>query len=243
MDPKEGEGATELAELRTQLAKLDERAKRFEGMAVDYQKQLDNFKGIDPERYKAISEDYENLRRQTAKTPEDVEKLVKEKEAEIRSQYQGQQDELKSKYELTSRELHELKVVDRALDQVGGIFNEDMLPFVKEQIRKEIDRDAEGNFIVKGKDGKPAYSAKEPAKVKSISEWAEDIAARHPSMVRSTARGGAFQKGEPVSGNGIDAARYLDAANRGNLSGISMEQRGKLAQEVLRNIKITDLKS
>jgi DNA-directed RNA polymerase subunit F len=226
--------AGEVAELKTQLAKLDERAKRFEGMAVDYQKQLDNFKGIDPEKYKAIVEDYDNLRKQTAKTPEEITKLMSEKEVEIRSQYQKQQDELKSKYDSTSRELHELKVVDRALEQVGGIFNEDMLPFVKEQIRREIDRDAEGNFIVKGRDGKPAYSAKEPAKAKSISEWAAEMAERHPSMVRSTAKGGAFQKGETSNGAGsLDAKRYLDAVARGTTGDIPLAERGKMAMEVL----------
>ena len=173
-------------------------------------------------------------RKQTAKTPEEITKLMSEKEVEIRSQYQKQQDELKSRYDLTSRELHELKVVDRALEQVGGMFNEDMFPFVKEQIRREIDRDEEGNFVVKGKDGKPAYSSKEPAKTKTIDEWAAEIAERHPSMVRSTAKGGAFQKGESSNGAGsLDAKRYLDAVARGTTGEIPLKERGKMAMELL----------
>ena len=220
--------------LREQVTKLDERAKRMEGLATDYQKQLESFKGIDPEKYRALIEDYDNLKKSTVKTPQEIDEFVKSKEHEIRSQYQKQQDELKSKYDTTSRELHELKVVDRALEQVGGIFNEDMFPFVKEQIRREIDRDEEGNFIVKGKDGKAAYSAKEPAKTKTLSEWAAEIAERHPSMVRSTAKGGAFQKGESSNGAGsLDAKRYLDAVARGTTGDIPLAERGKMAMEVL----------
>jgi hypothetical protein len=229
-------------ELKAQVSKLDERAKRFEGLVKDYELKFENYKGINPEEVKALKEDYDNIRKQSVKSPEDIDKLISEKENELRSSFQKQLDEARAKAESSGKELHELLVVDKALEQVGGNFALDMHAIVKEMLRREVDRDADGNLIIKGKDGKPAYSAKEPAKLKSLAEWVEDIGARHPSMLASTAKGGALNKSEQTTGvSGIDARRYIDAVNRGNKDSIPMKDRGEQATKVLSNIPFNKL--
>lgn len=229
-------------ELKAQVGKLDERSKKFEGLARDYEIKLASYKGINPDEVKAIKEDYDNIRKQSVKSPEDIDKLISEKENELRSSFQKQLDEARSKADSSGKELHELLVVDKALEQVGGQFAPDMHAIVKEMLRREVDRDADGNLIVKGKDGKPAYSAKEPAKLKSLGEWVEDIGAKHPSMLASTARGGALNKSEQTTGSsGIDQRRYLDAVNRRTQETIPLKERGEHATKVLSNIPFSKL--
>jgi hypothetical protein len=211
------------------------RAQRFEAQMVDLQKQVERFKGVDLDRLKAIEEDYENIKRdKAAGNPEDLKKWKVDFEGRIRSEVQSdiaKRDEELGKLRLENREL---RVVDKAIDQLADRFNPDTIPFIKGLVRQHVDVDDTGEFIVKDDKGDVRYVQGQPNQKMGIRHFAEELAAKHPSFARASVPAGgkqAGQKGAPPAS--LDAQRYLRMTPEQQAQ-VPAAERQKLALEILK---------
>jgi len=233
--------AEDVSALKAKLSELDERAKRFEGLYVDTSKKLKTFEGIDLDRLKADSEALaQHLRDKAAesKDPADLKKWQESQTAKIRSEIQKKLDELESENKSLKSTNHELTVVDKAMERIGGRFNEDTHMFIKQYVRDQVDRDDKGELYIRGEDKQPRYSPSKPANRLSLEEWADEIAQKHPSAAKATVPRGSGKGGERMNGNSmsVDSLRYMgmSAADRAK---IPQADRGAMAIEALKNVR------
>src|SRR4051812_13116459 len=84
-DTKGTEGQPDVAALQAKIDAAEARARKMEGLAKDHEKKLEVYKGIDPQKYKALEEEVENFAREKAnQSPEALEEWKKGQEAKIR---------------------------------------------------------------------------------------------------------------------------------------------------------------
>jgi hypothetical protein len=216
--------------------KLDERAKRFEGMVVELQKQLEPFKSLNLEELKAAKEERDILKRQSAGIDEEkFNQIIQEKEKEIRNMTQKEIDELKSKYDLTNKELKELKIVDKGIEKVGNLFKKDTHGIIKDFLRKSVSLNEDGDFVVLDDKGKARYSKENVNKYMTLEEYAKEIAAAYPSLSENQVSNGSKGGGERYSGSGgYTLADYNNPETRKNMS---LEDRRKFATEKLKGVR------
>jgi hypothetical protein len=239
----EGDNTPDVGALQAKLNEQETRAKRFEGMVKDLEVKLESFRGIDPQEVKALKEELDIVKRERAeKSPDDLKKWQSEKEQEIRRGIQKDLDEMKAALGKVRGENHELKVVEKAVEQIGAKFNDDTLPFIKQYIRQSVDREGE-DFIIKDETGNVRYSRSNPAAKMSIAEFAEEIASKHPSMARPETRGGTGTGGTKSSGTGaISVDRYMKMTPEQRAKEIpDARERGKLAQQALSSMKFSSI--
>ena len=94
------EQTEEKTEEKTQVdvGAIEERARRFEAQLIDANKRLEKFAGIDVEKYHAVLEDYDNLRKEKATgSREEIDALIEDKRKEIEGAYKTHLDEAKNK--------------------------------------------------------------------------------------------------------------------------------------------------
>lgn len=217
-----------------------EKAKRLEAQVVDMEKRLEKFNGVDVDAHRAIKEELEFLKQEKAKqSPEDLEEYKKTFEHQIRGEYQGEFDKLKSELEKARSKTHELEVVDRAMEKIGDRFNADTHKFIKTIIRDSVARDENGNFYLRDSDGKPLYSEKEPSKRMGLDDLASKLADEHPSFAKADYISGTKQTGEKITNSvsGWTAERYAKASSE-ERARLPRDVASKLNKEVLKTMKI-----
>jgi hypothetical protein len=209
------------------LQKATDRAQRMEAKLTDLERSFEKVKDIDPLKYKAVLEDYDLMRKEQAKgDPAKIDELVKEKEARIRAEVQKEIDELRGKSGKYESELKELRVVDKAMNEIGGAFNDDMHPFIKQYIRSQVDLGNDG-LIIKDDKGETRYSRADRTKPMSLREFADEIAEKHPSAAKSKAVAGSMQAGTKSNGSGgMDGARW-NAMTEAQRAAYPLEDRRK----------------
>jgi len=216
-----------------QFQDADTRAKRFEGQIADMESKLKPFEGLDLERLKAHSEELDILKKEKATgSKEDIDAYVATKETEITQRFEGTITELQGKVDGLTGENRELKVVDKAMTAIGGIFNEDCHGFVKEIIRKSVHRDA-GDFIVKDDEGNVRYSKSNPAKKMDLSEYANEISELYPSMAKAKVPAGGKVPGEKLNGKVSEGAlqSYLRSTVEERKARFSVADRRELGKQ------------
>lgn len=217
------------------ISAIEERARRFEAQAIDAQKQLERFKGIDPEKYRAVMEDYDNLRKEKATgSPEEIDRLIAEKKQEIEGLYKGHLDEAKNRALQLEQELKQLRVVDRAKTKAADRFTTDALDLIQTPIERDLDF-VDGEIVVKGDGGEIKRSPQDPSKNMSLDEYLDSLANKFPSIVRSEFRGGAKPTGQQRSGtaqSGITAQQYMEMSPNERRQ-LDAKTRGELARKVL----------
>jgi len=181
------------------------------GKLTTVEKEMEKFKGFDPEAYKATKEELEILRRDNAAgDPKKIDELVakarKEAEEESRKRFSDslteRENKLKEKDGALSevqKELKNLRVIKTAMTKAAAIFTDTEQDLVQAAIEASCDW-GENDIIVKGKDGKPRASKKDPNKDMGIDEFLEEFAAAHPSITKSKATGGTMKNGTTTSG-------------------------------------------
>jgi hypothetical protein len=213
----------------------EEKRQRLEAELVDLKKRFEPFEKVDLTQLRADAEAYHQMRKDTAKTPEEIDKLVTDKEKRIRAEVQKELDELKNKEHTLSSRVKELEIVDRAMSQIGGIFNDDMQDFVKGHVRVCVDKNDAGELIVRDERGELRYSRTDRTKPMTLREFAEEIAEKHPSTAKPTQTKGAMQAGERSNGTShtVPVERYLrmSAQERATLP---VDERRKLAVEAVK---------
>jgi len=183
-----------------QFQDADTRAKRFEGQIADMESKLKPFDGIDLEKLKAHSEELDILKKEKATgSTEDIDKYVSDKEAEVTSRFESTITELQGKVDGLAGENRELKVVDKAMTAIGGLFNDDCHGFIKQIIRKSVHKDA-GDFVIKDDEENVRYSKGNPAKKMDLAEYATEISELYPSMAKAKVPAGGKVPGEKLNG-------------------------------------------
>ncbi len=218
--------------------KVLDRARTFEAKLTDYEHKIKTFDGIDPVAFKAMKEDYDNLRKESAAGDKDkVAALLADKEKELTSRFSGKYTELEGLTKTQAAELKKLKVTNVAMQKAANIFTADSLALIEHKIDASCDWDKDG-IIVKGADGKPVVSTKDPRQNMSVDEFLESLAVAHPSIAKSNATGGAATNGTTraatgagVKGVSVSAYENMSQAERAKLP---PAERISLMQQALR---------
>lgn len=210
--------------------KAIERARRFEAQVADFEKQLARYKDIDPDKYKAITEDYENLRREKAQgNPDEIDKLIRDKEAEIDSRYQkrfgSKVEELETKTQQYERELKELRVTSVVMAKAGQFIQPTSIRLLKPFVEKYCEHQ-DGKVVVKDDDGNVRYSPTNPRELMTVDEFLSEFAEENGISVdrskRGTMNGVGNQSGTNGHGN-ISVEKFMS---------MTAEQRAELPPSV-----------
>lgn len=218
-----------------------ERARRFEGQLADVEKKLEPFKKHNIDELLAAKEERDLLKEETAKSKggADLDTFKKELEGKVRGQYQKNIDDLTGELEKYKKENKELSIVDRAMTEIGARFNDDTHPFIKQFIRQSVDKDEQGNFVVKDEKGNLRYGANTPSVPMSLANFADEIATKHPSMAKANVTAGSLKGGTQTPGRSafVDVQRYMQMSREEQLK-IPQAERGKLAMAALSQMKV-----
>ena len=220
------------------LDKTTARAQRFEGKLTDLERQLEQFKGVDLEGLKAAKEELEILRKQQAtKSPDDLEAWKKEEAEKIKnkvlSQTQSEIERLSTELATKDQILTELTVVDKVTNEIGENFNSDVMPFVKDIIRKRVKKNEDGEYVVLTEDGEPMYVSGKPATPQNL---VDEIGSKHASFLKRQVSSGSKMNGtrtETIFG-GDKVAAYAKMTPEQRKANLSRDERGKLASELLK---------
>lgn len=227
--------------LEAKVTELDTRAKRFEGLLATAEKDLAKFKGLDIEKLKADSEALTQLQHERAQNKPEELKAFREAEREkIRKEFAPKLEEYETENKKLKGSLHEHLIVDKALTTVGAKFNEDAHIFVKDMIRRSMDRDEQGNIVVKDEQGNVRYSRAKPTEKLGLEEWAEEIASKHPSIAKPTVTSGSKSAGQvklPSGGGVLDVASYIKMTPEQRAK-IDPKDRGALATAAAGQIRL-----
>lgn len=208
--------------------------------ATDLEKRLEGFKGIDPTRYRALEEEVVNLKKDAAKTPEELEGV-------IRADFDKRYGEKFSQYETENKTLKEringLEVVNPTMLKAADVFNSKELPLIQRLVKEDLALDKDGQIYVRGDDGKPRASKVDPRKNMDITEYLEGLAEQYPGCAKPRGKGGTKDAGTTAPANGagntqITLEKYLSMTQQERIAAIpDVRERGKLADQALRMMK------
>jgi hypothetical protein len=191
-----------------EVEKLRTRAQRFEAESTDLKKQLARFKGIDPEKYKALQEELDIIQREKAeKDPAEADKRWQRKEQELRSQYGSEVEELKKELGQLRATNKTLQVTDKVMLDIGGLFNDDARRFIKKEVESACDFE-DGEIVVKDENGNVRYNERgTPMTPKEYGAW---LAKEYPSLAKPTGVGGTKQEGTRVATRSSGAKTFAE---------------------------------
>lgn len=157
-----------------------ERARRFEGQLVDKEKTIGEYaKYGDPKTISAMKSAFDELRKTAAKTPEEIDAYLREKEGEIDKRFSGKLSEFETENGTLKSELNKLKLVNPAMLEAAKVFRATELELIQHKIEQELIL-VDGKICVKGEDGKPKHSVTDPRKLMDVAEYLQTLAAKYP---------------------------------------------------------------
>lgn len=196
-------GTVSLAEYN----KVVEKARNEEARAVHFEK---TYKGIDPEAVKAEREELAILRRESVgNDPKKLEAYEQKVKKELDDRYSAKLGEYENEIKNTRGELKELRVTNHAMTKAASIFNDDALELIQDRVRADCDWQ-DGQIVVKGGDGKPLPSKKNPRENMGVDEYLETLATKYPSTAKATAIAGGKGGGDKSQTNGRGNGKDLD---------------------------------
>lgn len=197
----------ETAVPKAEYEKAVQRAQNFEAQMVDLKKQLEGYSDVDPVKYRAVLEDYENLKRDAAAGDrEEVDRLISAKESELEDRYQGAFSEKDGKIQTLESELKELRVMNTAKD--ADVFVAEGF----ELLRPIIDQHTEwkdGRIVVKDADGNVRHSTSNPGQEMPFTEYLKELAGKYPQIVKPDFKGGTKPPGETRNGTTTSSSDNL----------------------------------
>ncbi len=159
-------------------------------------------------RMATLTSELDTFKNKTAAgDPKAVEERVKqartEAEEQFKKTYGTQLDELKTQNETKERELKRFRVTNVGLQKAAGKFLPEAMGFVEQAIEQNCDY-VDGKIVIKGQDGKPRMSPKDPRAEMSVDEFLEEFASKNLFMVPAETRKG--------TDNGTKKAASADTA-------------------------------
>jgi hypothetical protein len=185
-----------------EIQTLQEKNDRLYAQLVDSKKQLDSYSKLGaPDDLRGKLEDYEGLRKTTAKTPEDVTKLLSDKEAEYERRYSSKLGELETKNQSLSAAVQKYEVVTPTMQKAAAIFRDTELDLVNMLVERDL-ASQDGKIIVKGTDGKALYSLKNPRDLMGVDEYLESLAVKYPGIAKAKTLGTGKEAGSTSATTG-----------------------------------------
>jgi hypothetical protein len=211
--------------------KAIERARKFEGMSREYEVRLDKYKDVDPEKYHAILEDYDNLRKKQAQgDPQEIDRLIKEKEQEIDARYQkrfgSKVQELEEKTKTYEQQLKELQVTSVVMSQAGQFIQPSSIALLKPFVEKYCQYQ-DGEVVVLDDKGEVRYSTTNPRERMTVEEFLSEFAENYGIGVDKTRKGTMTSVGNQHGGNGRYSGISVD-----KFINMTPEERQKLPADV-----------
>lgn len=215
---------------------------KWQAKATDYERQLEQYKHIDPDEYKALKNEIQILRRESAKDdPKKIEEVIaKEKSAiekELQGRYNKKFEEFEKELTDSKRELARLRVVNPAMLKAAERFNSSELSLIQLLVEKDLTY-SNGQIIVLGDDGKAKPSVKDPRQQMDIDEYLDLLADKYPGCAKAKSKGGSREGGLAesaqgrVTGTNITVEKYLQMTPQERQQ-IPLKERGILANQAL----------
>lgn len=206
-------------------ASYDE-AKRKErlyyGQATDLEKKLNEFGGYDSIKEKLFELD--ELKNKSAKSPEDVQKIVNSKIEEVRTPLLKQLEAEEKKAKELADKLYKIEVVDNTISSIGKLFQEDTLPFVKELISRYVKKHESGKLVIVDDNGQIRYLG---SKEMDTTDFANELLQKHPSFKA----GQSSNNSRPTGGAGNKVANSGKPLTESEYKALSKEDRIKYLRE------------
>jgi hypothetical protein len=190
---------------KAEYEKAIARAHKFEAQLTDFEKKLERYQDIDPDKYKAVVEDYENLRKKHAEgKPEEIDKLIKQKEEELKGkfqkQYGGQLDELQNKTTHYEKELKELRVTSKVMSEAGKYIQPSSIKLLKPFIERDCHYE-DGEIVIQDEKGDTRMSPTNPRIRMTLDEYLQEFAEDNGISIDKSKRGTLNSVGQQSNGN------------------------------------------
>lgn len=212
-----------------------ERARRFEAQLEDTERQLNKFKGVDLDKYNQVLQEYETLRKDRAQgDPEEIDRLLQEKELEFEKRFSSKIEELETKASTYEQELKELRVTSVVMGRAGEFVQPNSIALLKPFVEKHCEYH-DGRVIVKDDKGQPRYSPTNPRELMTTEEFLSEFAENYGIGVDRTRRGtltGAPQSGGAGRYGSISVDRFLSMTEEERRE-LPADVRARLGDEVL----------
>lgn len=174
-----------------ELEKLRERAQRFEAQAVDAQKKLERYSGIDPDEVAALRAANEDFQRKAALAdPDKLKQWEQTTEQRIAKEYGTKLTELEQANQTLAAQLKTHQITTPVMQECVKHFNEDSASLIAERAAASCDV-LEGELVVLGADGKPRINPDDPRKgYMSLEQYMRELAEQYPSCARAQTKPG-----------------------------------------------------
>ena len=203
--------------------------------AVDAERKLSAFKDVDLDAYKAMKEELDLLKRESAKgKPDEIEKLVGEKEKEIDKRYRKKLDEYEKEKDDTIKELNRLRVINPTMLKAAEYFNSKELSLIQMLVERDLSWD-NGRVIVKDESGKPKASIKNPREDMGIDEYLEELTELYPNCAKPRQTSGVTSPGQDRSANNNNNNKW-DNLTAADIQRMTPQEIDKIPVEVLKRI-------
>lgn len=225
--------AVDVDALQKQISDLKRKAFENETRANTLE---EKYKGIDPERHRAIVEDYENLRKNSAVGDKDaIDSLIAEKENEFKNQYGEKIEGLEGKLGEAEKRISYYEVV-LPMRELG----KDFLPEAWKYLDSEISahcRKKDGQIVVYDDEGNIRMSKDNPRNQMTPEEYIEELKDKNSFMVRPNVKPGAYTNTGENTTNGSGGNRfeaYKSASLAERRQNFTPEERRKFAVQSLK---------
>lgn len=187
-------------EVKTLIEKEKAYATKYKEDADGWKNKADKFKDIDLDKYHSAIQKLEQYEKDAAFAggKEKIDELIANKskdiEANLRSKYQGEIDELKNSFTRTSAELNKLRVITPSVEAAIKLgLHEEMVDVFADMVSRDAFYDEKtGKVFIKGeKDGESRYSEKNMREVMGIEEYVEILKTKKGPMFKSDFQNGA----------------------------------------------------
>jgi len=222
---------------RAEYDSVRNKADKSIGEAETYKRELEEYKKYgDPKTISGKLSDYELIRKEAAKTPEQIESLIKEKETEIRKGVQTELDAKDLSLNNVQKQLRELTIVDKVYSQLATDLADKTEDIVKDFIRKNCDIDDKNNLIIKDESGKARYKKDKPSELMTVEDYKQELIQERSFLFKAQTLSGGANSGKVVTGS--DAGGNLTVEKWGRMSSeerqkYPLEVRAKLSKQLL----------
>jgi hypothetical protein len=177
-----------------ELLKLRTLNERLKGQLTDVEKKYNQFssmyKDIDPDEARALKAKLEETERKSAeKDPAKMEEMFNRKFQKVQTELQSALEAAQKERDAIKAENKTLRVTDKVMAEIAGMFNEDAIKFIKREVEQFCDLDDDGStIIVKDEDGNVQFRN---GKYVGIKDFGEMLADKYPSLAKRQGIGGA----------------------------------------------------
>lgn len=171
-----------------ELQRAQEKIQRLQGLLTTKEKEFSKFtsiyKDIDPDEHRTLKQKLEEKEREAAeKDPQKMEDLFQRKLDKIKSELESERDTLREQLEGLSKVNKTLAVTDKVMSEIGGLFNQDALKWIKREVEDYCDLDEDGSIVVKDDSGDILYKGARPMTLK---EFGEHLVEKYPSLAKAS---------------------------------------------------------